>query len=323
MARTKARLPEEAMSRIRALARVPATDPRVRRANRRTRLKVLALHLAFVASIAGDRLAGGHPGYRAPAVLALGLFVLPFLRVFMHSQSHWAIGDGRVRNFLLDRFISLPFSISQTGYRAGHVAHHLYDNDHDPRGLPRDLQSTYVFSRDGRPAPIWKWVLFYMFGYQLGLHFFHVVRMGKPRDLGWYALENAAIVAMHGALWALVPGYYLAVYLPALLLGWLAASIALYMMHHVDARRVDAGELVYHAVNSVEPFFNWFGDNDGYHIEHSLFANVHPVFLREVNAILRPPAAQELHLNYVLAGLKLVLSRRRAPAAAGAAKVAA
>jgi fatty acid desaturase len=300
-------IPSETRAKIMALRRSEDAPDRVRRANSITQMKVLALHLSLPLCMLLDHATLGHPGVRLACVAALGLMCLPFLRVFMHSQAHWKVGNGPLRNWLLDRWISLPFSISQTGYRMGHVAHHLYDNDFEPRGIPKDLQSTYLFSRNRSPGNMWKWILGYVLVYQHGVHFLHVLNSPNPKVLRWYLFETASIVAMHYGMFHYLPGFYFAVYLPALGLAWLVAAIALYMMHYVELSDVESGPFVYHALNSVEPFFNWFGDNDGYHIEHSLFPSVHPVFLRSANELLQPPREQQLQHNYVIAGLQLVL----------------
>ena len=296
-------LPGELRRQVDHWAKLDDRHPEIRRANRATQLKLLLLHLAFVACLAAHVSTGGHPLTSVLSVLVLGLFVLPFVRVFMHSQAHWRIGNGAIRNWLLDRTVSLLFSIPQTGYRLGHLAHHRYDNDHDPRGYPRDLQSTYLFSRDGRPCNIWVWCFFYLAVYQHAIHLLHVLNSPRRRYLLWYVGEQLLVVGLHLALLRFQPTFYLQVYLPSLALAWIVAALALYMMHALPA---DA-PVRHPTLTSLDPLLNWFGDNDGYHLEHTLFAGVHPVFLARAHQLLAPPPQNVLHGNYVLAALPLLL----------------
>jgi len=269
-----------------------------------TQLKILAIYLMFGAALAACVGTAGHWAVVAGGIAVLGLVALPLLRVFMHSQAHWRVGNGPVRNWLLDRGISLLFGISQTGYKYGHLAHHRYDNDYDPTGFPRDLQSTYIFSRDRRPTNIWLWCAFYVFVYQHFVHLFHVLNAPKRGESAWYALETGLIAAFHVGLYSLWPGFYLAVYLPSLLLGWFVSAVALYMMHAVEHDDYE----VHPTLNVREPLFNWLGDNDGYHLEHSLFPHVHPAYLKQLSDLVGPPEQQMLDQQYVTAALPLLLN---------------
>jgi fatty acid desaturase len=221
----------------------------------------------------------------------------------MHSQSHWGVGNGPVRNFLLDHTISVLYGTPQTGYKYGHLAHHRYDNDFDSRGFPKDLQSTYVFSRNGKPANVWLWCLYYMIVYQNAIHLFHVLNAARRREVLWYAVEMGLIVAFHMALWQFSSAYYLAVYLPTLTVAWLVSALTLYMMHAVDLERFH----VHPTLNTCNRMFNVIGDNGGYHLEHSLYPNLHPVFLDKASALIQPPAKQTLTGPYVTEGLWLLL----------------
>jgi hypothetical protein len=86
------------------------------------------------------------------------------------------------------------------------------------------------------------------------------------------------------------------------------AAIALYMMHYVE----HSDESFYHTLNCLDPAFNWFGDNDGYHIEHSLFPNLHPYFLKEAASFVGAPETNLVHENYVIAGVKALFKGRAA-----------
>jgi fatty acid desaturase len=251
---------------------------------------------AFVAT-------GGHWAVAVVSVAVLGLVALPFLRIFMHTQAHWGMGNGPVRNFLFDHLISVLFSTPQTGYKYGHLAHHRYDNDFDARGFPKDLQSTYVFSRNGKPANIWLWSLFYIVVYQHAIHLFHVLNAPHRREVLWFAFETALIVAFHGALWQVSPAFYLLVYLPTLAVAWLISALTLYMMHAVDLEHFH----IHPTLNTRNRLFNLIGDNGGFHLEHSLYPNLHPVFLDKASALIQPPAEQVLDGPYVTEGLRLML----------------
>jgi fatty acid desaturase len=296
-------LPAPAQEELRRWCRSGETDPAVRRANACTQLKVAAVHALFVLCLAAFLATGGHWAVAASSVLVLGLAALPVLRIYMHSQAHWGIGNGPLRNFLLDRLISVLFSTPQTGYKYGHLAHHRYDNDFDPRGFPRDLQSTYVFSRDGKPANVVLWCLFYALVYQNAIHLFHVLNAPRRREVFWFLGEAALIAAFHGALWLVSPAFYLTVYLPALAVGWLASALTLYMMHAVDLEHFH----VHPTLNTRDRMVNLIGDNLGFHLEHSLFPTLHPVFLARASTLLQPPPEQVLCGSYLAEGLRLLV----------------
>jgi fatty acid desaturase len=311
-----------ARSLIRRWSRAGQHDPKIRRSNFHTQLKVLAMYLLFLGALAAYLYTGGHWLVVVASVAGLGLVVLPVLLMLMHNQSHWKAGNGPVRNWLLDHGMGTLFSVPQTGYNYGHLAHHRYDNDFDPRGFPKDLQSTYLFSRDGHTANIWLWCAFHMFVYQHAVYLFHVLNAPRRREILWYAFELALIVALHVALCWLSPGFYLAVYLPALLLGWLVAALSQYMMHGVD---LDDFRL-HPTLNSRHRLLNLLGNNDGYHIEHSLFPNLHPVFLKRVSDLIGPPKEQVLNGTYAMEALLWLVRgrpRRLSPAGEDSMKAAA
>jgi fatty acid desaturase len=299
-------LPPQARERIREWSRAGQDHPEVRRSNFHTQLKWLAIQVLFLAALAAYLATGGHWLVALVSVLGLGLVLLPIIRLHMHVHAHWKSGNGPVRNWLLDRCTSLLFGISQTGYKHGHLAHHRYDNDFDARGFPRDLQSTYLFSRNGKPTNIWLWCAFYIVVYQHAIHLFHVLNAPRRRELLWYACEYALIAALHVALYSVSPGFYLGVYLPALGLAWLVAALGLYMMHAVD---LDQYRL-HPTLNSHSRLFNWVGNNDGYHLEHSLYPNLHPAFLDRASALIGPPQEQVLQGTYVTEALRRLVRGR-------------
>src|SRR5688572_14038154 len=91
-------LPAEARNQIREWARADERHPVIRRANFLTQLKILSIYAAFVAALAAYLATGGHWATVLAGVFVLGIVAIPFLRVFMHSQGHWAVGNGPVRN---------------------------------------------------------------------------------------------------------------------------------------------------------------------------------------------------------------------------------
>jgi fatty acid desaturase len=258
-------------------------------------LVVLALHTQFV-----DRT---HISWLA--IFVLGFFVIPYTRIFMHSQMHWGMGGSKVTHFVLDHFVSLLFSIPQTAYTLGHRMHHRFDNDFSSNGLTKDLQSTYIFSRNGgSPTGILIWVPYYMFAFQHFIAPFLVLRDGKPREKFWYVVELLVIIAFHLTLYYFVPHFYISAYIPGLLLAWLSSAIVLYMMHAVDAN-----EYLIHPTNtSLSKFFNKFGDNDGYHLEHTLFPAVHPLYLPQLHKLIEPTGTQVFMDHYFVAGIKYIVS---------------
>jgi len=305
---TKPKFSEEVLKQVREWNKLSTAskDEAIRKANVKTQIKIASLYGMLALAMLGYVASGGHVIAQAAGIVVLGLFAIPFVRVFMHSQAHWKIGNGPIRNFLLDHGLSMLFSIQQSGYKLGHFAHHLYDNDFDPRGFPKDLQSSYVFSKDGKPANMLLWCLFYVGIYQSAVHIFHVMNTRKLKVAASFVFETLLIAGFHYGMYSISSGFYFGVYLPALAIAWTVAAIALYMMHAVELDKFT----FYHAINCLDPFFNWFGDNDGYHIEHSLFPNVHPLYLKEANALIKPPKSQEIHENYVIAGIKRIFTQK-------------
>jgi fatty acid desaturase len=300
VAEFKRSLPEPVREQLRTWARVKDDHPVIRRTNFYTQVKVGLIYAAFFAALTAYVVSGGHAAVAAVGIAVLGLLAISFLRVFMHTQAHWKFGNGPIRNWLLDHGLSILFSVPQTGYKYGHLAHHRYDNDYDPSGFPKDLQSTYIFSRNRRPTNLWLWCVFYLVVYQHAVHLFHVLNAPKRREIAWYAFEYLLIAAFHAGVYWLSPGFYLTVYLPALALAWCVAAVSLYMMHAVDLDEYE----VHPTLNSHDPWFNWFGDNDGYHLEHSLFPNLHPAFLKMASDLIQPPEQQVLSGQYVTAALE-------------------
>jgi hypothetical protein len=122
-----------------------------------------------------------------------------------------------------------------------------------------------------------------------------------------YLVELGCITGFHTALCVTVPALYSHVYIPGLLLAGFGSAMVLYMMHAVDAT-----DYVLHPTNtSVSRFFNSFGDNDGYHLEHTLFGALHPIHLPKLHALLAPPSHQVLADHYVVAGFKRALGMLR------------
>jgi fatty acid desaturase len=309
--RARNRLPKAVLDHAQRRQATPESDA-IHRFDALSRFKVGLLFAGFFATLwLYERLGEG----RVVAVLcvaAVGLFFVPYTRIFMHSQMHWTMGGSRITRFVLDRFVSLLFSVPQTGYAVGHRMHHRYDNDCDPSGRPRDLQSTYMFSRTSRPTSIFLWVPYYMFGFQHAVVPWLVFTKAKKAERVWYVVELAGIVAFHAALFTYHASFYRYVYVPGLLLAWMASAVVLYMMHAVDASTYAT-----HPTNtSTSRFFNWFGDNDGYHLEHTLFASVHPMYLPELHDLLALDPKQVLQDHYFIAGVKRAFASpaRRDPA---------
>jgi hypothetical protein len=87
----------------------------------------------------------------------------------------------------------------------------------------------------------------------------------------------------------------------------MASATVLYMMHAVNA-----DEYVIHPTNTcTDRFFNSFGDNDGYHLEHTLFPSIHPLFLPKVHGLLQCDPRQIFPIHYFKAGVRRALGRSR------------
>jgi fatty acid desaturase len=143
-------------------------------------------------------------------------------------------------------------------------------------------------------------VIYYVLVFQNVITLWLVLKSGKVKEMLGYVCELASIIAFHLMLWCLSAQFYYHIYLPALFLAWLASAVVLYMMHAVDAI-----DYTVHPTNtSTSPFFNRFGDNDGYHLEHSLFPGVHPLYLPNIHSLIEYGPRQILVEHYFIAGLK-------------------
>ena len=120
-------------------------DPTVRTASLRTQVKIVAVYMTFAFSMLAYRWAGGHWAVLVVSVAVLGVIALPLLRLFIAPTPTGRWGTGRCGTGCSTTGVSVLLDIPQTGYKYGHLAHHRYDNDFDPRGFPKDLQSTYIF----------------------------------------------------------------------------------------------------------------------------------------------------------------------------------
>jgi len=304
------RLPPEVLEHVRRW-KTAAHDGEIRRFDARSRIKVLVLFAGFFLTLWGYELRPESGVVTLAAVAAVGAFLVPYTRIFMHSQMHWGMGGMRLTRFLLDRLVSLLFSVPQTGYAIGHRMHHRFDNDFDASGRPRDLQSTYLFSRSAQPTSMLVWIPYYMFIFQHAVVPWLVFTQRRLSAKLWYLVELGCIAGFHAMLFRNHTGFYVHVYVPGLLLAWFGSAMVLYMMHAVDAT-----SYVLHPTNtSVSSFFNTFGDNDGYHLEHTLFSSLHPIHLRKLHAMLDPSPEQVFKDHYFIAGMKRALGLR--PACAG------
>jgi fatty acid desaturase len=243
-----------------------------------------------------------------PSVMLMGFLFIPAVRSSMHFQFHWGIGRNPLSRFIMDHLSALPYSVPQTGYVYGHRAHHQFDNDFDERGIPKDMQSTFCFSKDGRPTAPVLWVLYYIFVYQHFVHAWCVASGKRFADIASYALELAAIVGVHLAIYGVDAKLYLRVYLPALALAWLASATTLYMQHAVDAHDYS----LHPTNNCLSKFFNAVSLNDGYHLEHSLFPGLHPAYLEKVHQLIGPQDNQVFHSPYTSQYFASLFAKKRA-----------
>ena len=165
---------------------------------------------------------------------------------------------------------------------------------------------------------IWAWCAFYLIVYQHAIHLYHTINAPKRREIIWYFLEYVMILTLHMSLSLIATGFYFRVYLPSLALAWMVSAVSLYMMHAVDLDEYR----VHPSLDTRDKLFNWLGDNDGYHLEHSLYPNIHPVYLDQVSALIQPPAEQVLDGQYLTAALcRLFVHHRRKKPAPGTMQV--
>jgi fatty acid desaturase len=277
----------------------------VEKYNRESQLKLMILFLGTVLCAAFYKHVDQSVITSAILVLLMGTLLIPYTRIFMHSQMHWGLSNSKVLNVVYSHIVSVVFGVTQTGYSYGHKLHHRFDNDFNPNGFPKDLQSTYVFSRDGQPSNKVLWMFYYMFFYQQLYVNWLVLKRGKLKDIFWALVEISLISGVHFMLFQFSSDFYLYLFLPALFMAWCASSLTLYEMHNVPANDYH----IHPTVTSVDSFFNWYGDNDGYHLEHSLFASLHPSYLKKCHKLLDLSESQIYKKQYAVESLTKLFAR--------------
>jgi fatty acid desaturase len=266
----------------------------VRKYDAASRKKVYLLNASFLATFAAWIASGGAAWLIAPLIIVNGMFALPYLRVFIHSEAHWGLGVNRAQTWYLRYLAFAAYQVPFEAYRLGHFAHHKYDNDVPTRGLANDRQSTYLYSRSGNPISFLIWALHYLLVYQYFYQFMLVIRKASRQKMQELAVQALIIVALDLGLALISLSFFLEIFVPSLSIAWLGSSVVLYMMHNV--RKSDA--VYHHSVNSYSRAFNKFGDNDGLHIVHSMFPFLHPYHVTAVDEMLR----KDLHPSQVIEG---------------------
>lgn len=253
----------------------------IRRFDTRSRMKVYGLNLITALSLLVF-LCAGQPMWLVPVLIGVnGVFALPYLRVFIHSEAHWGLAETKIGRTYMRYIAYAPYHIPFEAYRVGHFAHHQYDNDSPRKGerLSRDRQSTYLYSKNGTPIRFSVWAIHYLFIYQYVEQIAMVLRRSRKRKLFEMAAQAALIIAIDVAIITLSWKFFVYVFLPSLAIAWIGSAIVLYMMHNV----VLSDAQYHHSVNCYSKFFNSFGDNDGMHVVHSLVPFLHPFHQVEVN----------------------------------------
>lgn len=305
---------EDAKRYARDLRKDSQFTDEIKRFDAKSRLKVYLLNGTFLLSLVAFVFAN-ESWWLVPALILInGVFALPNLRVFIHSEAHWGLSESRVGTWYM-RFIAFAlYQVPFEAYRVGHFAHHQYDNDVPERDhtLAKDRQSTYLYSHLGKPIAFLAWALHYLFVYQYLHQFVLVIKRTNRKKIAVMALQAAIIVAADVAIFLISAKFFLTVFVPSLAIAWIGSAIVLYMMHKVkfsDAR-------YHHSVNSYSSFFNRFGDNDGMHVVHSMVPFLHPFHQARVNDLIKDGLHpdQSLRGHYVVEFFKdqLRLTRRSA-----------
>ena len=280
----------------------------LRRYDAASRRKVYLLNLSLLATLLIWMASDENSWLIAPLILVNGLFALPYLRVFIHSEAHWGIGANWLQTGYLRYLAFAAYQVPFEGYRLGHFAHHKYDNDVPERGLANDRQSTYLYSPRGNPINFLVWALHYLLVYQYLHQYLMVIRKASAKKIAALAVQTLIVLAIDVGLALISRSFFLEIFLPSLGIAWLGSSIVLYMMHNVN--KDDA--IHHHSVNSYSRFFNRFGDNDGLHIVHSMFPFLHPYHTEAVDRLLRKDLhpSQVIEGHYVTGYLRQLLTRR-------------
>lgn len=289
-------------------------ENQIERFDARSRMKVYGLNALTICSF-GLFVLAGEPMWLVPVLIAVnGLFALPYLRVFIHSEAHWGLSKSRFGRTYMRYIAYSLYHVPFEAYRVGHFAHHQYDNDAPGEGerFSRDRQSTYLYSSQGIPVRFGAWAFHYLFVYQYANQIAMVAKRAGRRKLFEMGAQAAIIIGFDIAMMVVSWRFFVMIFVPSLVIAWLGSAIVLYMMHNV--RLSDAK--YHHSVNSYSKFFNSFGDNDGMHVVHSIVPFLHPYHQARVNELIENDLhpSQSLPGHYVGAFMKTRLFKQRSVA---------
>jgi fatty acid desaturase len=223
-----------------------------------------------------------------PVSVGLGLLqaflIVTNYQSIAHNFLHNPFFRNKRLNDLFGVFNTLLIGAPHSIYRLHHLRHHKYNNDApDPvTGRVNDHTSTYRFSPDGRNEEGFvKYSLLTYFRNDLAGHFREAY---QKRTLLMAMVEMTVLGAMLAAFaWFNLPGL-LFFYLPAWLLGNIAAMAENYFEHHgaiPGNRKTDS-------VSSYGKLYNLIWFNNGYHQEHHYRPQVHWTRLADVTELLPP-----------------------------------
>ena len=221
------------------------------------------------------------------ALIPLGLFyaycIAWNIESVAHNFSHHDYFKSKALNRAFSLIESLAIGYSQQVYKAIHRRHHIGNSDlPGPDGRTRDLVSIYQHGTDGRPEPVWRYVLFGHFrgtGKEL---FAEMERVSGKSDVRWAKFEDA----MHYIWFAagfVVNWKFMLYFLPFYYLGHVLSMMAGYYEHYEAKPDVPMAW----GVSTYGKLYNLFWMNNGYHAEHHYRPRIHWTQMKKLHAQLK------------------------------------
>lgn len=201
----------------------------------------------------------------------LGLYAGPFT-LMLHNTSHRPFfkKEASALNYYIPWFLGVFVGQSPLLYFAHHIGMH-----HSEGNLPEDRSSTMRFQRDG----VLDFSIYYFRFLFIGLidladYFMHTNTKKRRHFLPMVFIGESLYVAMCVGLWFISPGAVTVVFILPLILVRLAMMMGNWAQHAFVSQDQPNNDYQ-SSITCINTTYNRTCFNDGYHIGHHLFPNMH------------------------------------------------
>jgi len=204
-------------------------------------------------------------------VIHLAMILVLYMQRFvltLHFASHKALFASPVFDLYVQYVISPFFGIPSGTYRSHHVVMHHIENN----VFPYDVSSTMIYQRDNFFHFLCYWFR-YVFAIWFQLPYYAWKRQRYELSLHTIAWTSAFLVSVT-TLYQFAPGATLYVFILPFFVASFLLMLGNWSQHiFVDPSRYsDSYALTYNIINSE---MNKLTYNDGYHIVHHLYSQLH------------------------------------------------